>query len=321
MKPSTRDRLVLPVLLPVGLLVLIGAVLFGFSRILLSVSKAAATATALAAALAIVVVGAIVAGRRRVSTGSLAGLVGAVAGVAMLAGGLAVAVTGGGAAGEEGGGGTEVEIVAANIAFQQTEVTVPAGEPFRIRFRNQDAGVQHDVQIFDNPDYAGTPLFKGEIITGPAEAVYEVPALQPGDYPFDCVLHPNMQGVIHAVEQGAAGGGPQLTVAAENIAFDTDRIELPADTPATIVFENRDTGVQHNIAIFTDDTLAEVLFRGELLTGPATVTYEIPPLPAGEYYFHCDVHPNMNGAVVVGGAATGATGATGPTAATGPTGG
>jgi len=318
-KPSTRDRLVLPVLLPVGLLVLIGLVLLGFSRILLSVSKTAATATALSAALAIVVVGAIVAARKQVSTSSLLGLVGAVAGAAMLAGGLAVAVTGGGETGREGGGGgTEVEIVAANIAFQQTDVTVPAGEPFRIRFRNQDAGVQHDIQIFDNPDYAGTPLFKGEIITGPAEAVYEVPALAAGDYPFDCVIHPNMQGVIHAVEQGGGGAGPKVTVAAENIAFDTDRIELPPDTPATIVFENRDAGVQHNIAIFRDETLADVLFRGELVTGPGSVTYQIPPLPAGEYYFHCDVHPNMNGAVVVGGgAATGATGATGTTGATG----
>lgn len=313
MKPSTRDRLALPVLLPVGLLVLIGAVLFGFSRILLSVSKTAATATALAAALAIVVVGAIVAGRRQVSAGSLAGLVGAVAGVTMLAGGLAVAVTGGGAAGgEQGGAVTEVTIVAANIAFQQTEVTVPAGEPFRIRFQNQDAGVQHNVRIFDNPDYARPPVFEGEIITGPSEVVYEVPALEPGDYPFDCVIHPTMQGVIHAVAQGPGGGGPALAVVAENIAFDTDRIELPADTPATIVFENRDVGVQHNIAIFTDDALAEVLFRGALITGPSQTTYEIPSLLAREYYFHCDLHPNMNGVVVVGGA-----GPTGPTGATG----
>jgi hypothetical protein len=50
--------------------------------------------------------------------------------------------------------------------------------------------------------------------------------------------------------------------------------------------------------------------------------YEIPPLPAGEDYFQCDVHPNMNGTVIVAGGEvapgpTGATGATGPTGATG----
>lgn len=325
MRPTTRDRLLLPVLLPVGLLVAIGLVLVGFSRILLSVPKTAATATALVAALAIVVLSSVVAARRVVGLGSLAGLVGAIAGIAMLAGGLAVALTGGVAGEGEGGGGTEVTIAAVNIAFQQTEITVPAGEPFRIRFQNQDAGVQHNVEIFAGAEVSGDPVFKGEIVTGPTEVVYEVPALETGDHAFNCVIHPNMQGVIHAVEGGGGGqgAGPRIQVRAENIAFDTDRIELPADTPATIVFENADVGVQHNIAIYVDDTLAEVLFKGELVTGPATVEYAVPPLPTGEYYFHCDVHPNMNGAVVVGGAAAGATGATGtaPTGATGPTGG
>jgi plastocyanin len=88
-------------------------------------------------------------------------------------------------------------------------------------------------------------------------------------------------------------------VVAQNVQFDTDRIELSADKPTTITFDNRDAGVQHNIAIFTDDTLSEVLFRGDLVTGPDSAQYQIPALPAGEYYFHCDVHPNMSGTVVV----------------------
>jgi plastocyanin len=88
-------------------------------------------------------------------------------------------------------------------------------------------------------------------------------------------------------------------VTAQNIAFDTDTIDLPADTETTITFDNQDSGVQHNIAIFTDDTLSEDLFRGDVITGPDTIDYPIPPLEAGEYYFHCDVHPDMNGTVVV----------------------
>jgi plastocyanin len=315
-KRTTRDRLVLPILLPVGILLVMALALYGFSRILLSVSHNAATATALLVALAIVVVAGVVAARRYVRPSSLVGLVGAVAGVAMLAGGVAIASLGTEGGGGEGeGGGTVIEIVAVNIAFQQTTVTVPAGEPFQIVFKNQDAGVQHNVQIFDNPDYAGTPLFSGELITGVSQIVYEVPALEPGSYPFNCLVHPNMVGTIEAVEGGGAGGGggPRIAVAAANIAFDTDRIELPADTPATIVFDNQDAGVQHNISIYTDDTLAEPLFQGELVTGPATVEYAIPPLPPGEYYFRCDVHPNMSGVVVVGGG--------GPTTApSGPTG-
>jgi plastocyanin len=135
-----------------------------------------------------------------------------------------------------------------------------------------------------------------------------VPALEAGSYPFNCLVHPTMVGTIEAVEGGGGGGGggPSVTVAAQNIAFDTETIELPADTPATIVFENRDAGVQHNIAIYEDDTLATTLFEGELVTGPATVEYQIPPLPPGEYFFHCVVHPNMSGTVIVGGGGPGA---------------
>ena len=51
--------------------------------------------------------------------------------------------------------------------------------------------------------------------------------------------------------------------------------------------------------LFRSSTLADVLFRGDLITGPATVDYDLPPLPAGTYYFHCDVHPTMAGDVVV----------------------
>ncbi len=325
MKRQTRDRLVLPVLLPLGILLLMALVLFGFSRVLLSLSHDAATATALAVALTIVVLAGVVAGRRYVRLSSLMGLVGAVMGVALIAGGLAAATTEG-AGGEGGGGGTgtSITIVAQNIAFAQTTFTVPAGRPFTIVFDNRDAGVQHNVQIFDNPDYSGTPVFKGDLVTGPATTTYQVPALEAGTYPFDCVVHPNMQGSIEAVEEGAGGGGGEaVTVTAQNISFDTDTIDLPANTAVTLTFQNEDAGVQHNISIYEDDSRAKSLFKGALVTGIATAQYQIPPLPPGTYYFQCDVHPNMNGTVVVGGvggatpSSTGSTGPTGSTAAAG----
>jgi plastocyanin len=320
MKKQTRDRLVLPILLPVGILVVIVAALYGFSRILLSISHNAATATALVVALAIVVVSAVVAGRRIVRPSSFAGLVGAVTGVAMIAGGIALATVGteGEGGGEGEGPATNVTIVAVNIAFQPTEIEVPAGQPFTITLDNQDAGIQHNVDIFDNPDFTGDAIFAGELITGPAQVTYDVPALEPGAYPFRCVVHPNMVGTIRAVEGGGGPGGggpggPAIAVVAQDIAFDTDTLELTADTPATITFDNRDAGVQHNIAIYQDDSLETVLFKGDLVTGAATIEYQIPPLPAGEYYFRCDVHPSMQGTVIVrGGDGGGSTGATGP---------
>lgn len=301
MRTSTRDRLVLPILLPVGILVAIAALLFAFSRILLSLPKEAATATALIVAFSVMVVAGIAASRTRVAASSLASMVGVIAGVAMLAGGIALLAFGAGEEESPGGEGPAVVIALAarDIAFDQTSLTVPAGKPFAIDFDNQDARIQHNVQIFDNPDFAGSPLLDGTIITGPEKITYDVPALGPGTYSFRCVIHPvQMQGTIEA-RQGPAGGGggPTVDVAAQGIQFDTDRIDLPAGTPVTIHFENRDP-VQHNVAIFTDDTLATVLFRGDLVTG-RSIDYQVPPLDPGTYYFHCDIHPSMNGTVVV----------------------
>lgn len=323
MKPTTRDRLVLPILLPIGILAVVALVLWGFSRVLLGAHGNPATAVAVVVAASILVIGAIAASRPQVRGSTIGAMVAATAGVAMLAGGIALAIVGGEEEGGENGGpgGTVVDLVAANIAFDPTSLSVPAAEPFTIAFDNRDGGVQHNVAIFGNEDRSGTALFEGELVTGAATADYRVDPLDAGTYFFVCEVHPNMTGQIEAVEGGGGGGdgggGGGVTVAALNVTFDTDTIELPADAPATITFDNQDPGVQHNISIYSDADLGETLFQGDLITGPDTIEYAVPALPAGEDYFQCDVHPNMNGTVVVdgggGGPPGGATGATGTT--------
>ena len=86
---------------------------------------------------------------------------------------------------------------------------------------------------------------------------------------------------------------------AKDLAFDTSTIELTAGQVTTLTFSNQDPGVQHDIAIYEDDTLAVELFKGEIITGPDEIGYEIPALDPGTYYFLCLVHPTMNGSVVV----------------------
>ncbi|MGZ8598677.1 MAG: cupredoxin domain-containing protein [Actinomycetota bacterium] len=318
MKRTTRDRLVLPVLLPIGIFVVVALALWGFSRVLLGVHGSPATAVATGVAGAIVLIAAIAAARPQVRGSTIAAMVGATAGVAMLAGGIALAIVAGDeeGGGEEGPGGVVVNLVAQDIAFDPTSLTAPAAEPFTIAFDNRDAGIQHNVEIFDNEDFSGTALFEGELVTGVAQADYAVDPLDAGTYFFLCIVHPNMTGELEAAEGGGGPGGGGVTVAAQSLAFDTDTIELPADVPTQITFDNQEGGVQHNISIYSDADLGEMLFQGELITGPDTIVYEVPQLPPGEYYFQCDVHPNMNGAVVVAGGAGGdppeaATGATG----------
>jgi plastocyanin len=220
----------------------------------------------------------------------------------------------------------KVTVVAQGIAFTDGScIQAPAGEAFTIVFDNRDAGTQHNIQVFGGPQVSGSPTFSGDLVTGPDQVEYQIPALDAGEYAYNCVVHPTMLGKIVVGEGGAtgatgatgasgvtgvtgvtgvsgstgSGGGTTAMVTAQGIAFDTSTITLKADVENTIMFTNNDAGIQHNIAIFKDSSMKEQLFSGDLVTGVGSATYTIPSLPAGEYYFMCIVHAQMNGTVVV----------------------
>ena len=92
-----------------------------------------------------------------------------------------------------------------------------------------------------------------------------------------------------------APSGTTISLKAANLAFDAKCLAAPANTPVVIDFDNVDPNVAHNVHIFSanpaSDPSARTLFMGGLITGPATTAYHVPGLPAGTYYFHCDVHP------------------------------
>ena len=91
--------------------------------------------------------------------------------------------------------------------------------------------------------------------------------------------------------------GP-VSVEAENSEFKKKEFELQADLPAEISFRNEDT-VPHNVAIYRDPEYSRDVFIGDILAGPITVDYRFTAPAAGEYFFRCDVHPNMTGKVKV----------------------
>jgi plastocyanin len=291
-----RESLLLPILIPIGALVVIVIALFGLSRVLLSVKPNAATAIALVAAVGIMAVAAFVASRKQVTGAALGAFVGAAAGIAMLAGGVAIAVIG---PAEPETEPFHVTLAApegaATAGFATSALAVKADVPIDLEFDNQDPGVGHNVQIFDGQDDAAPVLFDGEVITGPDTTTYPVDTLAEGEYFFNCRIHPTtMTGTI--TSSPGAGG---VEVVAENTAFDTERIRLPADTPMPLTLDNRDTAA-HNLSIYRDESASgDPLFTFEEFTGPATETFDMPPIAAGDYYFRCDVHPTMEGTVVV----------------------
>jgi plastocyanin len=95
----------------------------------------------------------------------------------------------------------------------------------------------------------------------------------------------------------SGGAGATIKIAATNSTYDTTTLEAPAGAAFHIEFTNNDTGVPHNVQIKAAD--GSEPFKGSLLTGAASVTYDVPALAAGSYTFSCVVHPSMTGTLTV----------------------
>ena len=86
---------------------------------------------------------------------------------------------------------------------------------------------------------------------------------------------------------------PDVVIRAEDMAFDPDEVAVPAEEPVTVVIDNRDEGVNHNIHVKD----APDPNRTELEQGVSQQALTVT-LPAGEYEFVCDIHPAMTGTIV-----------------------
>ena len=84
--------------------------------------------------------------------------------------------------------GDALAVTAKGIAWNTDCLAVAAGQPFTIALDNQDT-VPHNVAIL--PGHSSTEvLFRGELLQGPGQTTYQVPALSPGTYVFHCEVHP-----------------------------------------------------------------------------------------------------------------------------------
>jgi plastocyanin len=87
-------------------------------------------------------------------------------------------------------------------------------------------------------------------------------------------------------------GNVTINLVAENIAFNTSTITVPAGSNVTIVFNNKDAGVGHNFALYETADAFKSIFVGEIVKGPKVATFDFKaPDKPGTYFFRCDVHP------------------------------
>ncbi len=183
----------------------------------------------------------------------------------------------------------EVSLTARQLSFDRASITVPAGAYVTLNFSNEDAGVPHNVAIYDTAA-AQTTLFQGAIITGPQTTSYTFYAPPtPGVYFFRCDVHPAMMTGDFVVV-------PAVTVdlTARQMAFDQSTITVPAGAYVTLHFTNSDSGIPHNVAIYDSAAAQTTLFQGTIITGPQTIDYVFfAPSAAGTYFFRCDIHPAL----------------------------
>jgi cytochrome c oxidase subunit II len=192
---------------------------------------------------------------------------------------------------------------------------LPVGKPTRIQLRSND--VIHEF-------YVPHVLYMKNAIPGHPNTITITPR-KVGTYAGRCaqfcgLWHSQMTFVVkvvpvaefHAwVDQqknagpGGAGGacqpmGSSLALAARQISWDKSCLAAVARKPFQITIKNEDNGIAHNFAIWDSPAMKHQLYISSDLTGPATRTFTVPPLPPGKYYFQCDIHgPAMAGSLIV----------------------
>jgi plastocyanin len=89
--------------------------------------------------------------------------------------------------------GSALVVVAKDVAFSPTTLTIKADTPTEIVLDNQEAA-PHNIAI---KDATGATVFKGAVVAS-KQVTNAVPALPAGSYTFWCEVHPEMTGTLTA---------------------------------------------------------------------------------------------------------------------------
>ena len=90
-----------------------------------------------------------------------------------------------------------------------------------------------------------------------------------------------------------------VDISADGLAFDANVIQATSGEAFTVTFTNNEA-VPHNFSVYTEEG-GDAIAQGDVINEGETDEVEIEALEPGEYYFVCDLHPEMNGTIVVEG--------------------
>ena len=210
-----------------------------------------------------------------------------------------------GQAGDSGGAPTTFEVDMVELAFEPSEIIIPADTDVTITAVNAGS-LPHTFTITDVAD-------TGEVASGEsAEVTVNLPA---GEYDFLCAVPGHADGGMTGkliVEEGGAqaspspgsAGSPEASPVAGSdstasggpvaldmveLAFEPAEFEIPADTPTTINLTNSGA-LPHNFSITDQDVSVDLEAGG-------STSFEVN-LPAGEYEFFCAVPGHADGGMV-----------------------
>jgi plastocyanin len=192
------ERLLAPFGMPALALTLVGIIIISLSRVLLAVPKKASVVVALAVAIVVLSVFFFLSARPRLGR-TVLGLLAGFSIVALIAAG-GVSAASGYRTFDSHAAPPPIKETAKGTAYSVKEITVTAGQPARITFRNDDAGTYHNIAVYSaNP--VGSPIWTGQPIKGVRTITYVNVFPQAGTYAFRCDFHPTaMVGTFNVVK-------------------------------------------------------------------------------------------------------------------------
>ena len=170
-------------------------------------------------------------------------------------------------------------------------------------------GHVHYFMDVDPPTTPGVPAVTAPGTYAPTiETSYTWTNVTPGSHMFSVELvnndhTPLVPPVVAFVNVTVTAPPPPAVIylSAQGLAFNVTTITVAAGAHVTVHFENLDSAIPHNLAVYTDSSATTVIFQGALITGVTSITYTFDaPTTPGTYFFRCDAHPSlMTGSFIV----------------------